>query len=1006
MVKRQQKKYARKSLTHSVHYENIKGNLNSNINSNIQKAQTQSQSQAKKEKKNSKINELKQDYDPTILTDIIGMWKQHLTEIYGKPSIAKLETLLANFRLINGRSPFTIFRDELIAQRKKEKSEKIARGEKVEEKYLSNRENRDNFGNNNINDILLWNEVKPEIKEEYSKKSKRDKKMFKIECYLIKTVLFLGYNSFDKNFEEGPQVIYKVEKYIEIYEKLMNNKDIDHDTEKDLEKDFDELSEIKKNVFNEKYNTLLQKRKEAQDFVTLNVKEVFNILNDTENEEWARNKNQKKYRKNKKKNKSELNKEWSGLEISEKDQYYQARETVKSMDEIYYMTNALMNREYIDAPYSADKLFYLDLKTNFHCCKDLQASKALNLWNNCPGDLKELYNQKFIRLNLEYKYMKLIKDTIIKKTYKEIREPLDELQIACTVLNLKYPTKLFTKELLKNEKVSISNKDKKQIDGVIRKNEKVQFQNFKKQYMFTIHRKKYAPVEIFAREHTGIVKKKMRAQKIKFFNAAGILYHNLNEKDKKIYEKKCQELNKILVNQNKEIKENGYCKRGKYDWYFRSKYDKIPKNPEYILPDEEGNKDLQNQIENEEEKQDENKENIHPNKTLVKNDQKIKKEDKEKLDNLFTSFINTNNLDKLKEFYNFVQTVLQSNGIKGEPTPEKIPGTNNKKENKATRNKKSERSIYRKICREMAKEEENKINAVNGNKILEDNNKEKEVKENNDKLEGLNFERKSQIENKVIKLSKNSAFKNGMGSEIKAQIIPTELKENGNNNGSNFIYQKFVPKIIEIINDKDKILNNNNRPESNKNNIEEINTVKKPEIKKEILGNNNNNNAKQKEKGIYIDIKFSIQTRNQTRIKDKVTPQEKKITEIISNKTKDNKENEDKEDINEMNGINTSNKELNAKSKDTKNQKLLNKKRKRSVKKFSISKDKRENGNNKIIKDENSENVKPCENKVVINGMLNIERKTYFVNGRSKPTERINDTVVGTWKRRIYRNKK
>ena len=38
--------------------------------------------------------------------------------------------------------------------------------------------------------------------------------------------------------------------------------------------------------------------------------------------------------------------------------------------------------------------------------------------------------------------------------------------------------------------------------------------------------------------------------------------------------------------------------------------------------------------------------------------------------------------------------------------------------------------------------------------------------------------------------------------------------------------------------------------------------------------------------------------------------------------------------------------------------------------------------------------------------MLNIERKTYFVNGRSKPTERINDTVGGTWKRRIHRNKK
>ena len=98
--------------------------------------------------------------------------------------------MFGRFTLVNGRAPFTIYRDELIALRKNELNERKEKGEMVDEIQLTNTENRNLFGENNTNDKELWKSLDPEIKEAYTKKSKREKKMFRIEYFLIKTLSY------------------------------------------------------------------------------------------------------------------------------------------------------------------------------------------------------------------------------------------------------------------------------------------------------------------------------------------------------------------------------------------------------------------------------------------------------------------------------------------------------------------------------------------------------------------------------------------------------------------------------------------------------------------------------------------------------------------------------------------------------------------------------------------------------------------------------------------------
>ena len=141
-------------------------------------------------------------------------------QVYVEALIDKIETLFGRFTLVNGRAPFTIYRDELIAMRKNELNERKEKGEMVDEIQLTNTENRNLFGENNTNDKELWKSLDPEIKEAYTKKSKREKKMFRIEYFLIKTLLFFSYNPLAKKFRLGPQEIYKVEKFVVYFQLL------------------------------------------------------------------------------------------------------------------------------------------------------------------------------------------------------------------------------------------------------------------------------------------------------------------------------------------------------------------------------------------------------------------------------------------------------------------------------------------------------------------------------------------------------------------------------------------------------------------------------------------------------------------------------------------------------------------------------------------------------------------------------------------------------------------
>ena len=123
---------------------------------------------------------------------------------------------MKHFNFKDGRSPFTIFRHDLIAQRHKEEQEEEKKKKLQELNYQKETKKEDvnklYFKASNLSDTNSWKKLPDEKKFEYSKKSVNEKKKFRIEIFLTEKILFLGCNATDKKFDEEPRQIFEVEK--------------------------------------------------------------------------------------------------------------------------------------------------------------------------------------------------------------------------------------------------------------------------------------------------------------------------------------------------------------------------------------------------------------------------------------------------------------------------------------------------------------------------------------------------------------------------------------------------------------------------------------------------------------------------------------------------------------------------------------------------------------------------------------------------------------------------
>ena len=797
-------KYARKSLHHSLHYQKNRGSPNSKVKP--------SSKRYKQSEKKPVIKQAEPQYDETVLMNINNKWKEPLLEVYGEPVIAKFESLLSHFRLINGRSAFTIFRDELIAERRKEQKAKIERGDIVEVKKYNNEENRYNFGKNNKADKEIWKTVKKENKAPYKEKSTREKKLYKLEFNITEKLLFLGYNSIEKKFAKGPEEIYKLEKYLDFYEKLRNDQKVEDDSEKELDSEYNDLADNVKEEYKKKYNILNNRREEAKNIVNQNARDVYGLLKNNQKENKSPNKQPAEIEEQ---NEIILDKAWSKLNFEEKDPFYQAREKLKSSEEIYNLINSLRNRDYYDAPYQPDKLFYFDLKNNFHCYHDLGTSKALELWNNCPDKLKKMYKCKYNRLNLEYKFMKLIKDKIIKKAFKKHGEKVDEVQIGVNVLNEAKPEIKVTKEVYLKNRGSFKDDLRRKIKAGIRHAKKVAFQNFKNRYNFQFHKKNFSPVEIYARENSDIVKKKMNKEKMKFYKAAGNIYNNdLSEEQRELYKKKCNAINDILAKENDEIIKEGFCKKSVYDWYLKFKYNKKPENPVYILENDENiineaNEDNIPVIQEEEEKEElpGKKKKVNARKKAKDNKNK-KSEDKNQLISLINSYKKSDNLKYLSEVLPLVQKMISSKENNDKAEGDNEEAGVGKKNYKELRKERAGKGIFQLIYKEMVKEHKARDNNENDQKIMEDKDaniiKEKNVDvEENVDLPQIELDEKNEAKDQKeqIEVPKNGGENIDAQNNVEGKLnVEKPAGQNKDNKDEEIVKKESNVKQIEKVN--------------------------------------------------------------------------------------------------------------------------------------------------------------------------------------------------------------
>ena len=71
-------------------------------------------------------------------------------------------------------------------------------------------------------------------------------------------------------------------------------------------------------------------------------------------------------------------------------------------NELLYNINSLMTKSNIQIENSPYKLFRKDLKNNFVSCMNTDRHQIEDLWNQCPQDLKLVYEQTLKRNKLKY----------------------------------------------------------------------------------------------------------------------------------------------------------------------------------------------------------------------------------------------------------------------------------------------------------------------------------------------------------------------------------------------------------------------------------------------------------------------------------------------------------------------------------------------------------------------------------------------------------------------------
>ena len=765
-------------------------------------------------------------YDTNILIHNLSLWKNKIKEIYSEEVILQFETLFDKIELKKGTSGFTQFRN------KKHENKEQPLIKPCENK------NRENFGKSNIEDRNEWKNIDENIKKDYRTNCLKKNIIFNLEFSLVNNLLFLGYDPIEKRFKCSAKNIYFVHVKIVLLKFLYDGFELNEDYKSIMEQLWLKLNEEEKALYFNKKEKLNNLIKEINSFSIPNVVKLYkdDIKNNNAQKE-------KSY------NNSIYLKAWKLLDNSKKEKYYQKKEQLIAINEIILNILKIKNFEFLNSPYQASQLFIKDLKNNFIAYKNINIENGAELWTKCAQSIKQSYEKKYLRLIIEYNFLKLIKEKIKNYVVKKIKVKRNYNEIKINFLNKINNTNIqLTKKEIKEKINNLNEEQKRELRRLLRQARKESKKDVLNKIRFEITQKNFSAKNVFDKENMSKVlsvfsrikqdnkDKEINEVKSEVKNNSKksddsnktimySLYKSLNETEKAKYIGKRIFLNKLRQKRLEQLEKNFYYEIDEYEWYFRKGFKYIPENPSLakaLLNDvdkkdkikedevdeeeeeEEDMYDINEQNEDEEENEsikDKKKEKINMEKIIKKNESKGKK--------------STNEINKINLKENKDEIDIDLNYKKNEYNSDINNHNNIVDENKSN---------------EMLKGQENE-NIINGNKI------NKELLINKISLSLINFndnnnkrQKKNAKDKNVKALKPSKKTKKQIRKEKKIIIISDDYDEDNIN---------LISNKGKNLKNKELINNNNKFDIKSKNNI--VNKIDKKENKKEFFIDEKNN---------------------------------------------------------------------------------------------------------------------------------------------------------------------
>ena len=413
--------------------------------------------------------------------------------------------------------------------------------EKYNEQKAKNKNFNENFVLFNRECTLKWAKMDDEEKAIYKQKAEEEKKRYQYEIEIIRHYLFKDYN---ENIRSPPTAysLFVSERMMEGFEQNLDPTEV----KKNAKIDWKKMSAEEKLVYT-------QKKKENDNFFekAKNIKKVNGVSMFF----------QKVIEMAKIKNETiptliEVTSSWKVLPSNIKKKFEKYAESIneerEKLRDIYEIVNGIKPK----SPCGAYKIF---LQEQFKNKNIKNTEEAKELWNELNDDEKEKYLKKAHRIQLAYKYKKMIYDKKIKRFIP--KKP----NIYC-VFRRENHRKIF--DSVREEYNDLSKQEKKKYEKIFKEemekyNEKMEkFKN----YVFDMPKAPQSAFTLFMKQHLKSPEKNLSDEKIR----NDILKEwRENDELREEYEKKFALNKKIFKKQMNDFHKLGYYFKNN-DKYFES----------------------------------------------------------------------------------------------------------------------------------------------------------------------------------------------------------------------------------------------------------------------------------------------------------------------------------------------------------------------------------------------------------------------------------------------------